>query len=151
IRFRLEFVIIRGIHVFSLIRVHQCSSVVKFFLVTAPLRCVHPWLNFLWLFLLCFSACCAEPAFKVIAFYTGPSAQAHMSFSKDANRSLPIKAAENNFSYSSTTNWTDLNADFLRQYQVVLFLDTRPESTAQREAFKSYMEHGGAWMGFHCA
>ncbi len=93
----------------------------------------------------------AEPDFKVIAFYTGRSDQAHISFVSEANRWFPIKATENNFSYTSTTNWAELNGDVLREYQVVLFLDTRPENTDQREAFKSYMEHGGAWMGFHFA
>jgi len=34
---------------------------------------------------------------------------------------------------------------------VVLFLDTRPDSAAQRAAFRQYMENGGAWMGFHFA
>jgi uncharacterized protein len=103
---------------------------------------------------LCFisiSAHCAEPDFKVLAFYTGRSDQAHISFVKEANQWFPTKAAENNFGYTSTTNWAELNAEVLRQYQVVIFLDTRPESIAQREAFKSYMEHGGAWMGFHFA
>jgi len=33
--------------------------------------------------------------------------------------------------------------------QVVLFLDTRPEDPAERDAFRHYMKHGGAWMGFH--
>ena len=43
-----------------------------------------------------------------------------------------------------------LNAGELsRQCQVVLFLDTRPEDPAERDAFQHYMEHGGAWMGFH--
>ena len=43
------------------------------------------------------------------------------------------------------------NARPCRSYQVVLFLDTRPDDPAQREAFRKYMEHGGAWMGFHFA
>ena len=33
------------------------------------------------------------------------------------------------------------------RYDVVLFLDTRPEKAEQREAFAKYMEGGGAWMG----
>jgi hypothetical protein len=53
------------------------------------------------------------------------------------------------FTYDSTENWSNLNADYLSHYQVVLFLDTRPEVPAQREAFQKYMESGGAWMGFH--
>jgi len=39
----------------------------------------------------------------------------------------------------------------LSKYQVVLFLDTRPEAPDQRAAFKQYMEDGGSWMGFHFA
>lgn len=56
-----------------------------------------------------------------------------------------------NFTYDSTTNWSNLNAEFLSNYQVVLFLDTRPEDPAQRQAFQEYMENGGGFMGFHFA
>jgi hypothetical protein len=34
---------------------------------------------------------------------------------------------------------------------VVVFLDTRPEAPAQREAFQKYVEGGGGWIGFHFA
>src|ERR1700730_7694610 len=53
------------------------------------------------------------------------------------------------FQYDSTQNWDNLNDTFLSQYQVVIFLDTRPDSSIQRMAFRRYMESGGAWMGFH--
>jgi len=89
--------------------------------------------------------------FKVIGFYTGKSDQAHISFVQEANRWFASKAAQAHFSYTSTTNWADLNDQVLGQYQVVIFLDTRPETEAQREAFQKYMERGGAWMGFHFA
>ena len=91
------------------------------------------------------------PDFKVIAFYTAKNDLAHISFVHEANRWFPKIAAQYNFVYDSTDNWDKLNADFLSQYQVVIFLDTRPEKQAQREAFKNYMENGGAWMGFHFA
>jgi uncharacterized protein len=87
--------------------------------------------------------------FKVIAFYTGKDDLAHISFVKEANRWFPEAATKYHFSYESTTNWNDLNAEKLANYQVVLFLDTRPEAPAQRAAFENYMEHGGGWMGFH--
>ncbi|HEY2083515.1 MAG TPA: ThuA domain-containing protein [Verrucomicrobiae bacterium] len=87
--------------------------------------------------------------FKVIAFYTGKDDLAHISFVKEANRWFPQTAAKYHFSYEATTNWNDLKADKLAHYQIVLFLDTRPEAPAQRAAFENYMEHGGAWMGFH--
>src|SRR5487761_1868925 len=35
--------------------------------------------------------------------------------------------------------------------QVVLWLDDAPSTAAQRAAFQNYMEHGGAWLGFHIA
>ena len=90
-----------------------------------------------------------SPQFKVIAFYTGKNDLAHISFVHEANKWFPQMAAQNHFSYEATTNWDDLNANFLSQYEVVVFLDTRPEKPAQRAAFENYMEHGGAWMGFH--
>lgn len=60
-------------------------------------------------------------------------------------------AKEHHFVYDSTNVWDNLNPSFLKRYDVVLFLDTRPDATAQRVAFQAYMEHGGAWMGFHFA
>ena len=89
--------------------------------------------------------------FKVIAFYTAKEDQAHISFVHEANKWFPKMATQYNFVYDSTNNWDNLNAGFLSQYQVVLFLDARPEQPAQRAAFQQYMEHGGAWMGFHFA
>ena len=91
------------------------------------------------------------PQFKVIAFYTGKDDLAHISFVHEANQWFPRMAAKYHFTYEATTNWNDLNLEFLSHYQVVLFLDTRPEIPAQRAAFQKYMEHGGAWMGFHFA
>jgi len=89
------------------------------------------------------------PKFKVIAFYTARNDKAHISFVHDANQWFPKMAAKYNFSYDSTKNWNNLNAAFLSHYQVVIFLDTRPDDPAQRAAFEKYMENGGAWMGFH--
>jgi len=89
------------------------------------------------------------PKFKVISFYTAKNDKAHISFVHEANRWFPSIAARYNFNYDSTNNWNNLNAEFLSEYQVVIFLDTRPDSASQREAFKKYMDTGGAWMGFH--
>src|SRR5690242_9461344 len=89
------------------------------------------------------------PKFKVVGFYTARNDQAHISFVKEANRWFHLLAATNNFAYEATTNWNQLNAKFLAQCQVVVFLDTRPDDPAQRKGFETYMEQGGAWMGFH--
>jgi len=89
--------------------------------------------------------------FKVIAFYTERNDLAHISFVHEANKWFPKMGAQNNFVYDSTNDWSKMNTDFLSQYQVVLFLDTRPDAPEQRAAFKEFMDNGGAWMGFHFA
>lgn len=89
--------------------------------------------------------------FSVIGFFTGKNDQAHVSFVHEANRWLSSQALKYNFTYDSTNNWNNLNEKFLSNYQVVIFLDTRPDSAAQRIAFQKYMENGGAWIGFHFA
>ena len=91
------------------------------------------------------------PLFKVIGFYTAKEDLAHISFVHEANKWFPQMGALYNFSYDSTSNWNDLNEEFLSHYQVVIFLDTRPEKTTQRDAFKKYMDNGGAFIGFHFA
>jgi hypothetical protein len=92
-----------------------------------------------------------KPLFHVIAFYTAKQDLAHISYVHEANRWFPLMAAKYHFTYDSTSNWDNLNTAFLSHYQVVLFLDTRPDSAAQRLAFRQYLEGGGAWMGFHFA
>ncbi|MDB6166659.1 MAG: hypothetical protein JWQ83_1799 [Lacunisphaera sp.] len=93
----------------------------------------------------------AVPDFRVIAFYTGKNDLAHISFVREANRWFPEMAAKYHFTYEATNDWSKLNASFLAGYQVVVFLDTRPEDPGQRAAFRDYVEHGGAWLGFHFA
>ncbi len=89
--------------------------------------------------------------FHVIAFYTAKNDAAHISFVHEANNWFPKIAAQYHFTYDATNDWSKLNLSFLSNYQVVLFLDTRPEAPEQREAFQKYMEAGGGWMGFHFA
>ena len=93
----------------------------------------------------------AAPRFSVLAFYTGTRDKAHVSFVGEANRWFPETARANGFAYEATTDWSRLTDDSLSRQQVLLFLDTRPDDPAQREAFRRYMEKGGAWMGFHFA
>jgi hypothetical protein len=92
-----------------------------------------------------------EPAFRVVAFLTGKEDQAHISFVHEAVRWFPEQAANSNFAFDTTSDWRNLNAKFLSNYDVVVFLDTRPEDPSQRATFQSYMEQGGGWMGFHFA
>lgn len=90
-----------------------------------------------------------DPTFKVIAFYTGRNDKAHVSFVHEANRWFIKTASMIGFVYDTTSNWNNMNESFLSGYDVVIFLDTRPDSASQRSAFRKYMEGGGAFMGFH--
>src|SRR4029079_7137857 len=87
--------------------------------------------------------------FKIIAFYTAKNDLAHIDFVKEAHQWFTQQGEKYNFQYDSTNNWNNLNLAFLSKYKVVLFLDTRPEDSAQRIAFQQYMENGGGWIGFH--
>lgn len=87
--------------------------------------------------------------FKVLAFYTAREDAAHLSFVQEAHRYFAALSQELGFRYDSTSNWDRLSADGIRDYQVLIFLDTRPEGMAQRKAFEAYMEQGGGFLGFH--
>lgn len=122
--------------------------------IGAKLKCAGIWVAVLCLGCLSASSIHAQPKatrFEVLAFYTGQSDKAHISFVKEANQWFPRKAAEHGFTYDSTTNWENLNSQFLAKYHVVVFLDSRPDVPTQREAFRHYMQNGGSWMGFHFA
>jgi len=112
----------------------------------------HVLLTVFW-FSLVVPACAQNDAatFKVIAFFTAKQDAAHISFVHEANKWFPQIASQYNFIYDSTNDWSKLNIEFLKQYKIVLFLDTRPEDSLQRSAFEQYMKHGGGWMGFHFA
>jgi len=93
----------------------------------------------------------AQNRFSAIGFFTARKDQAHISFVHESNKWFSRMAIENHFRYDSTNDWNNLNERFLSQYQVVIFLDTRPEKEEQRLAFQHYMESGRGWMGFHFA
>ncbi|QNF35491.1 ThuA domain-containing protein [Adhaeribacter swui] len=90
-------------------------------------------------------------SFKVVTFYTAKNDRAHISFVHEANTWFSKMSTSHPFSYDTTSNWNNLNPQFLSNYQVVVFLDTRPDSLPQRAAFEKYMQQGGGWMGFHFA
>ncbi len=61
----------------------------------------------------CSGVSAAKPKFRVVAFYTGKEDPAHISFLHEAERWFPAMAAKYHFSYDATSDWHNLNADFL--------------------------------------
>jgi hypothetical protein len=97
------------------------------------------------------SAGAAPTPFRVLAFYAAAQDPAHISFVREANRWFPDAGRAHGFTYDATSDWTRLREDVLREADVVVFLDARPERQDQRAAFQAYIENGGAWLGFHFA
>ncbi|MBB6143585.1 type 1 glutamine amidotransferase [Silvibacterium bohemicum] len=90
-------------------------------------------------------------AFHVLAFYSTNVEQDHVDFAQQAIPFFKDLAKKDHFDFETTSNWDDMNPTVLKQYQVVLWLDDAPSKQPQRAAFQDYMEHGGAWLGFHIA
>jgi uncharacterized protein len=89
------------------------------------------------------------PRFKVLAFYSTSVEPDHVQFAEAALKFLAARAASDNFTLDSTTNWERMNDAFLKAYQVVVWLNDSPTNGEQRRSFQRYMENGGAWLGFH--
>jgi YVTN family beta-propeller protein len=94
----------------------------------------------------------ARPApFQVVAFYSPNAEPDHVQFAEQAVKFFSDLAAKDNFVFLSTTDWANLNPEYLKKYQVVIWLNESPSSPDQRLAFQHYIEGGGAWLGFHAA
>jgi uncharacterized protein len=89
--------------------------------------------------------------FKVLAFYSESTEPDHVQFARDAVEFLSTCAAKEHFTIDATTRWDDLNDKRLKDYQLVIWLNELPATAEQRSAFERYIQHGGAWLGFHAA
>ncbi|CAG5000411.1 Hercynine oxygenase [Dyadobacter sp. CECT 9275] len=98
-----------------------------------------------------FNSLAQKPDFKVIAFYSNKVEKDHIDFSNDAREFFKTLAAENNFTFDATTDWTNCNDAYLSNYNIVMWLNDFPQNPQQRNAFQKYMENGGGWFGFHVA
>jgi uncharacterized protein len=92
-----------------------------------------------------------QPRFKVLAFYSTDVEPDHVQFAQGALKFFAERAASDNFTFDSTTDWSRMNDEYLKAYQVVVWLNNSPANPEQRQSFQHYMENGGAWLGFHFA
>lgn len=91
------------------------------------------------------------PRFKVLAFYSPHAEPDHVLFAESALKFFTECAAKDGFTFDATTDWANLNDEYLKPYQLVVWLNDSPGDAKQRRAFQRYMENGGAWLGFHAA
>ena len=92
-----------------------------------------------------------QPRFKVLAFYSPRAEPDHVLFAESALKFFTECAAKDGFTFDATTDWTNLNDEYLKPYQLVMWLNDSPSNENQRRAFQRYMENGGSWLGFHAA
>ncbi len=97
------------------------------------------------------AAWCGTPQFHVLVFHSTDVEPDHVQFAEDALKLLGKFAVKDNFAFDSSTSWNDLNEEKLQHYELVIWLNDSPRNPQQRLAFQKYMEHGGAWLGFHFA
>ncbi|MES3017814.1 MAG: ThuA domain-containing protein [Bacteroidota bacterium] len=90
-----------------------------------------------------------KPQFKVVAFYTTNVEMDHANFANDALYFFKLIAGQQNFTFDATTDWSNMNDDFLSNYQIVIWLNNSPGGADQQAAFQRYMDKGGAWFGCH--
>ena len=68
-----------------------------------------------------------QPRFHVLAFYTEKTEADHVDFARQAVTFFAAEAKRDNFAWQVTTNWNDLNAANLQQYQLVVWLNDSPQ------------------------
>ena len=97
-----------------------------------------------------FAQAAAQPALelRVLLFFSLNVEADHMLFATDAIRFFAEEGDKHGFRVEATSNWADLNDENLKQYKLIVWLNSPPPG-AQQAAFERYMEHGGAWLGFH--
>lgn len=90
-----------------------------------------------------------QPAFHVLAFYTDKGEPDHIDFAKQALAFYAELAKKEHFAFEATTHWEDLNAEKLKNVEVVIWVNDFPAKVEHRVAFETYMKNGGGWLGFH--
>ena len=90
------------------------------------------------------------PPPRVLVFFSLNVEADHVLFATDALKFLAAEADRHDFRLDATSNWADMNDENLKQYKLVVWVNSLPPA-AQQEAFQRYMESGGAWLGFHVA
>ncbi|MES2458032.1 MAG: ThuA domain-containing protein [Bacteroidota bacterium] len=107
--------------------------------------------NLVLLLLLIFSAGSVQAKKKILVFCK--TAGFHHGSIKPGVVALFKMAAENKFDMDTTTDATNINAENLKKYHAVLFLNTTGDilNEVQQAAFEKYIQSGKGFVGVHAA
>ncbi|NDV94608.1 ThuA domain-containing protein [Dysgonomonas sp. 521] len=93
----------------------------------------------------------SAPRFKALVYYTIHAEEAHVEFGKQGVEFFRRLNYGDGFYLDVTTDFSEYPYEKLKEYDIVVMLNTSPSSKEERETFQKYMENGGGWMGFHAA
>lgn len=91
------------------------------------------------------------PRFKALIYYTHHAEEAHVQFAEQATTFFKKLNYGDGFVLDITTDFSKYPYEKLKEYNVIIMLNTSPNTKAERDAFEQYMENGGGWVGFHAA
>lgn len=91
------------------------------------------------------------PRFKALIYYTQHAEEAHVQFAEQATTFFKKLYYGDGFVLDITTDFSKYPYEKLKEYNVIIMLNTSPNTKAERDAFEQYMENGGGWVGFHAA
>ena len=91
------------------------------------------------------------PRFKALIYYTQHAEEAHVQFAEQATTFFKKLNYGDGFVLDITTDFSKYPYEKLKEYNVIIMLNTSPNTKAERDAFEQYMENGGGWVGFHAA
>ena len=91
------------------------------------------------------------PRFKALIYYTQHAEEARVQFAEQATTFFKKLNYGDGFVLDITTDFSKYPYEKLKEYNVIIMLNTSPNTKAERDAFEQYMENGGGWVGFHAA
>ena len=91
------------------------------------------------------------PRFKALIYYTRQAEEAHVQFAEQAVDFFKRLNYGDGFILDVSTDFSAFDYNKLREYNVIIMLNSTPSNPDERRLFQLYMENGGGWMGFHAA
>ncbi len=91
------------------------------------------------------------PRFKALIFYSDTAEPAHVDFAMQAIDFFKRLTYGDGFILETTTSVEGWSYERMKEFSVIININTAPGSAESRAIFEQYMENGGGWLGFHAA
>ena len=91
------------------------------------------------------------PRFKALLYYSDTAESAHVDFARQAIEYFHRLSYGEGYILDRTTSMAEYPYERLKEYDVVIAINTMQFDQNERTAFERYMNEGGGWIGFHAA